>query len=530
MKRYFNIAGACNPKYHYMVNIQPQLEEIKHLIDRGAYFTMNRARQYGKTTTLSALKDYLRPDDTVVSVDFQMLSHANFECEENFVKAFSREVLEAIQDEKRVPGDIKNQLKDFALAEKSADLGTLFFCFSDWCRQSETPVVLMVDEVDSATNNQVFLDFLAQLRGYYMHREVRATFQSVILAGVYDVKNINYKTYGQGKSVRKNSPWNIAADFAVNMNFTADGIGGMLKEYAMDHEMKMDVDAIAGMIYDYTSGYPFLVSWICKVIDEKLSETEEYPKRRQVWTKQDVLEAVKRILSEKNTLFESLTNKLDDYPQLREVLYSLLFTGKNIVYNPDDEAIDMAVMFGFVKNDGGSVVVANRIFETRLYNMFLAFNDSQSSKLYKAAIHDKNQFVCRGRLNMELILGKFVSHFDELYGDLPDSFKEEDGRRYFLLYLRPIINGAGNYYVESRTRNLERTDVIVDYHGEQFIIELKIWHGNKYHERGEEQLREYMNHYHLKKGYMLSFNFNKKKQIGMKHICLGDKILVEAVV
>ena len=51
----------------------------------------------------------------------------------------------------------------------------------------------MIDEVDSATNNQVFLDFLSQLRGYYIHRTERPTFQSVILAGVYDVKNIKRK-------------------------------------------------------------------------------------------------------------------------------------------------------------------------------------------------------------------------------------------------------------------------------------------------------------------------------------------------
>ena len=34
----------------------------------------------------------------------------------------------------------------------------------------------------------------------------------------------------------------------------------------------------------------------------------------------------------------------------------------------------------------------------------------------------------------------------------------------------------------------------------------------------------------LKKGYMLSFNFNKNKKVGMKDIMLGDKLLVEAVV
>lgn len=72
--------------------------------------------------------------------------------------------------------------------------------------------------------------------------------------------------------------------------------------------------------------------------------------------------------------------------------------------------------------------------------------------------------------------------------------------------------------------------MIIDDRGEQSIIELKIWRGNAYNERGEEQLVEYLNHYHLKKGYMLSFNFNKKKTIGVKRVILGDKVLVEAVV
>lgn len=41
---------------------------------------------------------------------------------------------------------------------------------------------------------------------------------------------------------------------------------------------------------------------------------------------------------------------------------------------------------------------------------------------------------------------------------------------------------------------------------------------------------DYLDYYHLKKGYMLSFNFNKKKQIGVKEIQIDDKILIEAVV
>ena len=111
-----------------------------------------------------------------------------------------------------------------------------------------------------------------------------------------------------------------------------------------------------------------------------------------------------------------------------------------------------------------------------------------------------------------------------------NTFVEENGRRLFLLYLKPIINGTGNYYIEAQTRDQTRTDIIVDYLGKQYVIELKIWHGNEYNKRGEEQLAEYLEYYHLDKGYLLSFNFNKNKQTGLKEIQFGDKILVEVVV
>ncbi|WP_330672656.1 hypothetical protein [Acetatifactor muris] len=77
--------------------------------------------------------------------------------------------------------------------------------------------------------------------------------------------------------------------------------------------------------------------------------------------------------------------------------------------------------------------------------------------------------------------------------------------------MKPIINGTGNYYLEAQTRDAGRTDVVVDYRGEQFVVEMKIWRGNEYNERGESQLAAYLDYFRRKKGYMLSFNLNKKK-------------------
>ena len=124
----------------------------------------------------------------------------------------------------------------------------------------------------------------------------------------------------------------------------------------------------------------------------------------------------------------------------------------------------------------------------------------------------------------------FVIHFNDLYGDSDETFIEQEGRKYFLLYLRPIINGTGNYYIEAETREQKRTDVIVDYRGEQYIIEMKIWHGQEYNTRGEKQLAEYLDAYHVNQGYMISFNFNQKKEIGVHEILIDDKKIIEAVV
>ena len=61
-------------------------------------------------------------------------------------------------------------------------------------------------------------------------------------------------------------------------------------------------------------------------------------------------------------------------------------------------------------------------------------------------------------------------------------------------------------------------------------MELKVWRGDAYHTRGEKQISDYLDYYHLKKGYMLSFNFNKKKESGVREVLIGNKLLIEAVV
>ena len=526
MQKYFNITGICYPEKHYMVNLKERLKEIRQFVDRGDYFVINRARQYGKTTILWALKQYLQKDYEVIFLSFQRLTRDDFQNEETFTSAFLDILLQRIHRSERLKEynqNILSTLEECANNTKNPiRLRQMFHIIGKLCETAPKPVVLIIDEVDSASNNQVFLDFLSILRDYYLDKEETIVFQSVILAGVYDIKNLRLKIRPEEEH-KYNSPWNIAADFPIEMSFSILDITKMLQEYEQDHQTGMKIEELATEIYNYTAGYPYMVSYLCKYIDEQLE------KKENSWTKEGLLEAVKALLNTQNTLMDDMKKKITDYKELREMLYTILFRGQSFPYNPDNFIIELGTMFGFIQNAAGYITITNRIFETRLYNMFLS-EELFSSKIYQAGEGTKNQFIKGNTLDMELILKKFTEHFTEIYGDQKESFLEENGRRFFLLYLKPIINGVGNYYIEAQTRNQRRTDIIIDYHGNQYIIEMKIWRGEEYNQRGEEQLTEYLEYYRLDKGYLLSFNFNKNKTTGLKEINHKGKKIIEAVV
>ncbi len=121
-----------------------RLAQIRELfVDRGKYFVINRGRQYGKTTTLMALEEYLRDSYTVIAMDFQMLSTANFADEPAFVIAF----IEYMEDLFFMDDELANAVDAFVLADLTAlknmervTLDKMFRCLSRICKKKEIGV------------------------------------------------------------------------------------------------------------------------------------------------------------------------------------------------------------------------------------------------------------------------------------------------------------------------------------------------------------------------------------------------------
>ena len=117
MRKKFNIAGYCNPDKHYMADLAERLEKIKLMVDEGEYFVINRARQYGKTTTLMALRQFLEKDYIVVSMDFQrQMSAKKFQDETVFSIAFAEGFLKKINlsDAEQSMEEKINELKEIS--------------------------------------------------------------------------------------------------------------------------------------------------------------------------------------------------------------------------------------------------------------------------------------------------------------------------------------------------------------------------------------------------------------------------------
>ena len=422
MRKQFCVTGTCIPEKNYMVDISARIDRItKEYIENGQYFTINCARQYGKTTTLYLLERKLRENYLVLSLSFEAADEY-FESLSSLAEGLILDIGECLRQQ-----NVKKELIEeweSPILEKFP-MRSLGMKISSLCEASEKKIVLMIDEVDKSSDNQIFLSFLGLLREKYLRWQQGKddTFQSVILAGVYDVKTLKLKLHPD-EEPKYNSPWNIAADFTIDMNFTADDIKTMLEQYENDNQTGMNINAMSQKLFEYTSGYPFLVSKICQIMDERLQEMEQFSDSRERWTSNGMLAAIKILLKEQNTLFDDMTKKLMDYPDLRDLIQSILFGGISIPFKRGVPMIDLGVTFGFLKERDGLVAVANRIFETQMYDQFLA-EMSVDNKLYAEAEAERNQFIVAGMLQMDLVMKKFYEHFSEIYSDNDQKFIEE---------------------------------------------------------------------------------------------------------
>jgi hypothetical protein len=437
-------------------------------------------------------------------MNFQGIGTAVYESDIAFGQFFYSELYDALQSSEEF--EQKEALADLAPPQTMKEVSKRI---TEIVKMTTKKLVVLIDEVDASSNYDAFLHLLGTLRSKYLNRRDPQdyTFHSVVLAGVHDIKSLKFKLRNPDDA-QTNSPWNIATDFKVKMEFNPDEIAYMLRQYSEAENVAMDFEELSQKLYYYTSGYPFLVSKLCKNIAEDILPTKE---DKSCWTLDDLEQSVQLILKENNTNFDSLIKNLENHEGLYDLTYRVLIEGEHIPFSPDAPISRLGRMYGVFKEKEGSIKIHNRIYEQRIYS-YMTIHLIEKGKIGGSHYLGSQFTQDDGSLDLERVLRKFQAFMKEQYSQKDNRMLEREWRLVFLAFLKPILNGQGHDFKEVETSEEKRLDVVVTYLQWKYILELKRWSGEKNHQKGLKQLADYLDIHGVQKGWLLIFDDRKNKE------------------
>jgi hypothetical protein len=502
MEKEFNVTGNCIPSQHYIADVSAKYKAVLSLVEKGKYFTINRPRQYGKTTTLFALVEALQSKEeyVVFRTSFEGVGDDAFLKEQSFCALF----LDLLLSEAETWGHAELATLLSEAIPDTISLRQLSKKITELAIKADKKLVLLIDEVDKSSNNQLFVSFLGMLRDKYLERFEELTFHSVVLTGIHDVKSLKLKLRPDEEK-KYNSPWNIAADFKVDMNLQPTEIVPMLEEYAQDREVVVDAVAVADRLFYYTSGYPFLVSKLCKIFDEELLAE----KAEKTWTTHDVDVAARQLIGETNTNFDELSKNLDNNPDLYRLTQSIAIDSEQYPFNPNNPTAQLGILYGIFANRNG-LAIHNRIYQEVITNKMMFLMQFENRTLLQR--YDTAFRLPGNRLDIQKVLLKFQELMRYEHHKENGKLLEREARLVFLAFLSPILNSHGYALKEPQTSEEKRLDVLVTYYQHRYVIELKLWYGQTAHEAGLDQLIGYLNRLGIDEGFLLIFDPRVKKE------------------
>ena len=263
MKKYFNIAGPCNEKSHYMVPVLKRVKEIAGLVGYGQYFVIHAPRQTGKTTLIKALVDYYNTEGSYHAL------YCSLEAVQVFIEPERGipEIFKNIRSEikySRLPFKEKfgenSNLEDPSILIKNA--------FRDYCLLLDKPFVVFFDEIDGLQNGTL-VTFLRQLRDGYISRPEISFVHSIALVGMRNIRDYKSKLSDDQQTLGSASPFNIITKALTIKNFSISDIETL---YAQHTEVTGQVFEIhvVDKIFEQTDGQPWLVNAIAREIIEDI--------------------------------------------------------------------------------------------------------------------------------------------------------------------------------------------------------------------------------------------------------------------
>ena len=185
---------------------------------------------------------------------------------------------------------------------------------------------------------------------------------------------------------------------------------------------------------------------------------------------------------------------------------------RGVPFNLDNEIISELTMYGVItKSSDRMCEIVNPIYQHRIMQTFKpAINGLEEVYFPEDADKDFIDYLTSsGEIELEALLDNFkdfIARAGFRILQVPETPKEYVGQNLLYAYLDHFIRTINaDMFLEVQTGR-GRIDLLILYNSRKYIVETKIWEGERYYQAGKKQLVAYLKSEKADAGYYVVFD------------------------
>lgn len=495
--RSFGTQGRVRPEQHYIVPRTAHVADFITRIRAGKYIVLFAPRQTGKTTFFRLALDKLTAEDPTY-----LAIHLNFEVYEdctpiefygNLIEHIREEIGTVFQKrEQAVPEAFAHFLENTHLTNQLS-LRRFFRQLAEFLKNYR--VVCLIDEFDGIPQAAV-KGFLHALRHIYLADAPQCP-HSVGIVGVKSITQLDYD--------RSILPFNIQDEFRLP-NFTLEEVRDLLGQYTDEVGQPFAPEAIESL-HKQTAGQPFLVNRCAQILT-----TELHIPKTEIISMTHFAQAHKQLLRERNTNIDHLRANVRRNPRFEKLLMRIVSYENGMLFDPDDDLMNELVTYGVITEDPDELCeIVNPIYQHRILQIFKPTVNGLENTYFSEDTGEnfKDYLTSTGELEIERLLDNFqafIARAGFRILQVPDTPQEYVGQYLLYAYLDHFVRIVGaDMFLEVQTGR-GRMDLLILHNQRKYIVETKIWEGDRYYQSGKAQLAAYLKLEDAQEGYYVVFD------------------------
>ncbi len=520
--RYFQTQGTVYPEDNYIVARRKELADFIMRVKRGRYIVLFAPRQTGKTTFFRTALEALtaeEPDYFPIQLNFEAYEDSDAA---EFYAGLPEDIHVAIETVfqqrcRRISAPFAQFLEDTRFTNHLS-MRRFFRQLSTFLNNQR--VVLIMDEFD-AIPREALRGFLHILRAIYLSGRVRCP-HSVGIVGVKRLTQLSYD--------RTISPFNIQDEFHLP-NFTLAQVQELLGQYTEEVGQAFAPEVIESL-YKQTAGQPVLVNRLAQILTAEL----DIPKTEMIDT-EHFSTAHRHLLRESNVNLQHLTTNIQRDARFARLLMKIASYDEGIRFNPRDEIMDELATYGVLaEGPDGMCEIVNPIYHYCILQTFEpAVNGLEAEYFPKDTGPEtfREYLIPTGQIDMALLLDNFrdfIARAGFRILLVPQTPQEYVGQHLLFAYLDNFVRQVhGTLHLEVQTGR-GRIDLMVHHRNQKYIVETKIWQGERSYQSGKQQLAAYLKLEGVTEGYYIVFDHRRTPEPRVETEMLEGNLTIRSYV